>query len=159
MRVKLLVFLSISALGMAFIEAKQAEIKVNSSKIIEQDLGNDVAGVTGVLKDTLHAAGAAKAALPLENKYLKNPIYIKGLAKVKGSDCTACHQVERKLIGPSYADVAAKYPNTEENVGLLTQKVIGGGIGVWGELPMPAHGGLSEEDTKDMIRYILLLRK
>lgn len=67
--------------------------------------------------------------------------------------------VERKIVGPSYADVAAKYEATEENITMLAQKVIAGGVGVWGEVPMPAHPGLSEEDAKDMIRYVLLLKK
>jgi cytochrome c len=105
------------------------------------------------------SAEAAPVEVSLEDKYKDDPVYIKGLEKVKGSDCTGCHQVERKLIGPSYADVAAKYPNTEENVAMLAQKVIAGGVGVWGEIPMSAHVGLSEEDAKDMVRYILLLRK
>ena len=105
------------------------------------------------------SAEAAPVEVSLEDKYKDDPVYIKGLEKVKGSDCTGCHQVERKLIGPAYADVAAKYPNTEENVAMLAQKVIAGGVGVWGEIPMSAHVGLSEEDAKDMVRYILLLRK
>jgi len=102
---------------------------------------------------------AATVEVSLEEKYKDNPIYIKGLEKVKASDCTGCHQVERKIIGPSYADVAAKYENTEENVAMLAQKVIAGGVGVWGEVPMSAHPTLSEEDAKDMVRYILLLKK
>ena len=101
----------------------------------------------------------ATAEVSLEDKYKDDPVYIKGLEKVKGSDCTGCHQVDRKLIGPSYADVAAKYENTEENVAMLTQKVIAGGVGVWGEIPMSAHPSLSEEDATDMVRYILLLKK
>jgi cytochrome c len=105
------------------------------------------------------SAEAAPVEVSLEDKYKDNPVYIKGLEKVKGSDCTGCHQVERKLIGPAYADVAAKYENTEENVAMLAQKVVAGGVGVWGEIPMSAHVGLSEEDAKDMVRYILLLRK
>jgi cytochrome c len=67
--------------------------------------------------------------------------------------------VERKIVGPSYADVAAKYESTEENITMLAQKVIAGGVGVWGEVPMPAHPGLSEDDAKDMVRYVLLLKK
>ena len=105
------------------------------------------------------SAETAPAEVSLEDKYKDDPVYIKGLEKVKGSDCTGCHQVERKLIGPAYAEVAAKYENTEENVAMLAQKVIAGGVGVWGEIPMSAHVGLSEEDAKDMVRYILLLRK
>jgi cytochrome c len=67
--------------------------------------------------------------------------------------------VARKIVGPSYAEVAAKYESTEENINMLAQKVINGGVGVWGEVPMPAHLSLSEEDAKDMIRYVLLLKK
>lgn len=114
--------------------------------------------------ETVTPEAAAPAAAPaqeisLEDKYKDDPIYIKGLEKLKTSDCTSCHMVERKIVGPSYADVAAKYESTEENVTMLAQKVIAGGVGVWGEVPMPAHPGLSEEDAKDMIRYVLLLKK
>jgi cytochrome c len=106
------------------------------------------------------AAPAAPAQeISLEDKYKDDPVYIKGLEKVKGSDCTSCHMVERKIVGPSYADVAAKYESTEENVTMLAQKVIAGGVGVWGEVPMPPHPGLTEEDAKDMVRYVLLLKK
>ena len=104
-------------------------------------------------------AEAAPVEVSLEDKYKDDPIYIKGLEKVKGSDCTGCHQVDRKLIGPAYADVAAKYENTEANVTMLAQKVIAGGVGVWGEIPMAAHPNLTEEDATDMVRYVLLLRK
>lgn len=104
------------------------------------------------------AAEPAKE-VSLEEKYQNDPVYIKGLEKVKGSDCTSCHMVERKIVGPSYAEVAAKYESTEENVTMLATKVIQGGVGVWGEVPMPAHPGLSEEDAKDMVRYVLLLKK
>ena len=105
------------------------------------------------------SADAAPVEVSLEDKYKDDPVYIKGLEKVKGSDCTGCHQVDRKLIGPAYADVAAKYENTEANVTMLAQKVIAGGVGVWGEIPMAAHPNLTEEDATDMVRYILLLKK
>ena len=105
------------------------------------------------------SADAAPVEVSLEDKYKDDPVYIKGLEKVKGSDCTGCHQVDRKLIGPAYADVAAKYENTEANVTMLAKKVIAGGVGVWGEIPMAAHPNLTEEDATDMVRYILLLKK
>ena len=108
---------------------------------------------------TTPAAASPAQEVSLEDKYKDNPIYIKGLEKVKGSDCTSCHMVERKIVGPSYADVAAKYENTEENIAMLAKKVIEGGVGVWGEVPMPPHPGLSEEDAKDMVAYVLLLKK
>ncbi len=105
------------------------------------------------------SAPAPAQEMSLEEKYQDDPVYIKGLEKVKASDCTSCHMVERKIVGPSYAEVAAKYESTEENVNMLAQKVINGGVGVWGEVPMPAHPGLSEEDAKDMVRYVLLLKE
>ena len=104
-------------------------------------------------------AAAPEKEMSLEEKYQDDPIYIKGLAKLKTSDCTSCHMVERKIVGPSYADVAAKYENTEENIDLLAKKVIEGGVGVWGEIPMPPHPALSMEDARDMVSYVLLLKK
>lgn len=114
--------------------------------------------------ETTTPEAAVPAAPPaqeisLEDKYKDDPIYIKGLEKLKASDCTSCHMVERKIVGPSYAEVAAKYESTEENVSMLAAKVIAGGVGVWGEVPMPPHPALSEEDAKDMVRYVLLLKK
>jgi cytochrome c len=116
-------------------------------------------GKTAETSTETATAEAAPLEVSLEDKYKDDPVYIKGLEKVKGSDCTGCHQVERKLIGPAYADVAAKYENTEANVTMLAQKVIAGGVGVWGEIPMAAHPNLTEEDATDMVRYILLLKK
>lgn len=115
-------------------------------------------------ESTATPEAAAPAAAPaqeisLEDKYKDDPIYIKGLEKLKTSDCTSCHMVERKIVGPSYAEVAAKYESTEENVTKLAEKVIAGGVGVWGEVPMPPHPALSIEDAKDMVRYVLLLKK
>lgn len=96
--------------------------------------------------------------MSLEEKYKDDPIYIKGLEKLKTSDCTSCHMVERKIVGPSYADVAAKYESTDENITMLAEKVIAGGVGVWGEVPMPPHPALSLEDAKDIVAYVLLLK-
>lgn len=126
-----------------------------------------LAGITfacggGGEKSTETVADATPAPakeMSLEDMYKDDPIYIKGLEKVKASDCTSCHMVQRKIVGPSYSDVAEKYESTEENVAMLAGKVIAGGVGVWGEVPMPAHPGLSEEDAKDMVRYVLLLKK
>jgi cytochrome c len=81
-----------------------------------------------------------------------------GEDKVADSDCLSCHMVERKVIGPSYLDVAAEYENNEANVAMLAKKIIEGGVGVWGEVMMPPHATLSEEDAKDMVRYILSLQ-
>lgn len=88
-----------------------------------------------------------------------NPDYQKGLELVAGSDCLTCHKVSEKLTGPAYKDVAAKYENTDDNVTLLADKIIKGGQGVWGPIPMTPHASLSEADAKQMVKYILLLKK
>ena len=80
-----------------------------------------------------------------------------GKALVEGADCLSCHKVDSKLVGPSYQDVAAKY--TDADIDHLAQKVIDGGKGVWGEVPMTPHAGLSKENAQKMVKYILSLKK
>ncbi len=100
----------------------------------------------------------ATTAAP-ENKLSDNPDYSKGLALVAGSDCLTCHKVAEKNIGPAYQDVAAKYENTDENIEMLAGKIIKGGSGNWGAIPMTAHAQLSQDDAEAMVKYILLLKK
>jgi cytochrome c len=88
-----------------------------------------------------------------------NPDYQKGMTLVAGSDCLTCHKVSEKNIGPSYKDVAAKYENNDDNIELLASKIIKGGSGVWGAIPMTAHANLKTEDAEAMVKYILLLKK
>ena len=80
-----------------------------------------------------------------------------GKALVEGADCLSCHKVDSKLVGPSYQDVAAKY--TEADIDHLSQKIIEGGKGVWGDIPMTPHAGLSKENAQKMVKYILSLKK
>ncbi|MCH6235553.1 c-type cytochrome [Cognataquiflexum rubidum] len=101
----------------------------------------------------------AAAPVSLEDKYKDDPIFIAGQAKTKEAACTACHMVERKVVGPSYADVAAKYENTPENIALLTKHVIEGHVGTWGEVPMTAHPHLDPADVEAMVKYVLLLKR
>ncbi len=88
-----------------------------------------------------------------------NPDYQKGLTLVAGSDCLTCHKTSEKNIGPAYKDVAAKYENTEENIKMLASKIIKGGAGVWGAIPMTPHPALKQEDAEAMVKYVLLLKK
>ena len=105
------------------------------------------------------AATATTAATTSGNALSDNPDYQKGLALVAGSDCLTCHKTSEKNIGPAYKDVAAKYENTEENVKMLASKIIKGGSGNWGAIPMTPHPQLKEEDVEQMVKYILLLKK
>ena len=88
-----------------------------------------------------------------------NPDYQKGLELVAKSDCLTCHKVSEKLTGPAYKEVAAKYESTDANIAMLSEKIIKGGQGVWGPIPMTPHPALSEADAKQMVKYILLLKK
>ncbi len=86
-------------------------------------------------------------------------IFAEGKSLLEGADCLGCHKVDAKLIGPSYNDVAAKYPNTPGNIDLLAGRIIDGSSGVWGQVPMSAHPGMSRENAKKMVQYILSLKK
>ncbi|HZX58221.1 MAG TPA: c-type cytochrome [Mucilaginibacter sp.] len=75
-------------------------------------------------------------------------------------DCLTCHKEQVKLIGPAYVDVAAKYsPSTPAIVDTLANKVIKGGSGHWGTVPMTPHPAVSMDDAKTMVTYILSLKK
>ena len=78
-----------------------------------------------------------------------------GLVIMTKNDCATCHNAEAKIVGPSFKDIAAKYPNTPENVALLAGKVMAGGSGVWGSTPMVAHPNVTKEDAEKMVTYIL----
>lgn len=83
----------------------------------------------------------------------------KGLEMIGALDCTACHRINEKVLGPAYVEVAQKYENTEANVDSLAVKVIKGGSGVWGNVQqMTPHPALSMDSARTMVRYILSLR-
>lgn len=90
---------------------------------------------------------------------MDNPDYDKGLNLVGKSDCFTCHKVRDASTGPAYGLVAAKYENTEANREMLVNKIIAGGQGVWGQIPMAAHPNLSKEDALSMVKYIMLLKE
>jgi cytochrome c len=78
-----------------------------------------------------------------------------GKKLMEQSDCKSCHMLDKKSIGPMYADVARKYKDDPKAIGYLVKKVITGGGGVWGETAMAAHPQLSESDATEIIRYVL----
>ncbi|WP_312768375.1 c-type cytochrome [Epilithonimonas sp.] len=86
-------------------------------------------------------------------KVVTDPI-AEGKSLIEGSDCLGCHKLDEKMIGPSYKEVAEKYGNTPENVEMLAEKILKGSSGVWGDVPMPAHG-FSKKNAKFMAQYIL----
>ena len=80
-----------------------------------------------------------------------------GQALVDASDCKTCHHPTNKIVGPAHAEVAKKYDFTKANVNLLADKIINGGSGVWGEIPMTAHTDISKADAEKMAMYVLSL--
>jgi len=87
----------------------------------------------------------------------------KGLELIGASDCTTCHRLHKESagasIGPSYSEVAAKYaPAVDTTVDRLVHKIISGGAGVWGVVPMTPHPALAPADVKEMVAYILTLK-
>jgi len=78
------------------------------------------------------------------------------LAKAK--NCMACHAEAKKLIGPSYKDVAAKYANDKDAVAKLSEKVRKGGVGVWGQIPMPANPQVSEAEATTLVKWIMTIK-
>jgi len=70
-------------------------------------------------------------------------------------NCMACHAVDKKLVGPAYKEVAAKYAGQKDAVDKLAQKVIKGGAGVWGQVPMPANAQVSEAEAKQLVQWVL----
>ena len=72
--------------------------------------------------------------------------------------CFACHSVDKKLVGPSYKDVAAKYRGNKDAEAMLTKKVKEGGKGVWGDMLMPPNAHVKDEDIKTLVRWVLSLK-
>jgi cytochrome c len=78
------------------------------------------------------------------------------LARAK--NCMACHAVGNKVVGPAYKDVAAKYAGQADAEDKLTQKVLKGGSGVWGPVPMPANAQVSEAEARTLVKWVLSLK-
>jgi len=89
----------------------------------------------------------------------ENPDYIKGVEIVSKSDCFTCHKIDEKNIGPAWRDVAARYADSANAVTYLAHKIINGGAGVWGQVPMAAHPTFTQEEAETVAKYVLLLKK
>jgi cytochrome c len=122
---------------------KNSQIGGEASKPADATTPATTAAPSG---DTAAAAAPAAAAGP------------DGKALIAKSDCLTCHKEDAKVIGPSYKEVAKKYENTDANVKKLAGKIIAGGSGVWGQIPMTAHPQVSQGDAEAMVKYILSLK-
>ena len=99
------------------------------------------------------AAGALCAAMWTGSAAAASPDEM-----LKSSGCTACHAIDKKVVGPAYKDVAAKYRGQKGAEAKLAEKVKKGGSGVWGPVPMPPNAQLKDEDIHAMVKYVLSLK-
>ncbi|GCB03527.1 c-type cytochrome [Ralstonia sp. SET104] len=76
-------------------------------------------------------------------------------AMAEKSGCFSCHSMHSKIVGPAFADVAAKYNGDANASAKLAQKVREGGKGVWGRIPMPPHPNLKEDEAKQLVAWVL----
>ena len=100
------------------------------------------------MKTTVLAVAAAASVLVA-------PVARADEALLKKYNCTACHQTDKKVVGPSYKDVAKKYKGQKDAAATLAAKVKKGGQGVWGPIPMPPNAAVSDADIKKLVAYIL----
>lgn len=137
---------------------KQSEVDTSINEIgtdREPEVATAPATTTGAATSnagTNAKTTAAKPAAAQQN-------FEKGKNLIATSDCLACHKIDQKLVGPAYEEVAAKYELNDKNVDYLAGKIIDGGAGVWGQIPMSPHPDLSRDNAKEMAKYILSLRK
>ena len=124
--------------------------------------------LVGIASVSMTSCGSKKEAKEEDDAYAEHEtaepakessadLIAQGQALVDASDCKTCHHPTNKIIGPSHTDVAKKYDFTKANVGLLAGKIINGGSGVWGEIPMSPHAGISMADAEKMAMYVLSL--
>ena len=118
--------------------------------------GSDSAAET---ETTTTQTDTATAAAPATADFTADPNYQKGLEIEAKSDCATCHKLNEKLIGPSFKEIANKYAGADQAaIDTLAGKIINGGSGNWGQIPMTPHPNLSKEDAVTVVKYVLLLK-
>ena len=100
------------------------------------------------MKRALIAMVAAAACVPA----------LADLALATSKNCMACHAVDKKVVGPAYKEVAAKYAGQKDAVDKLAAKIVKGGSGVWGPVPMPANPQVKDAEAKKLAAWVLTLK-
>ena len=145
---KILVFALAAASLLYSCGSKQEEKKGEGDAYNEYEIASD--------EDSGAPASDAAGSQEAETSSVKDLI-AQGEALINSSDCKTCHTIENRIVGPSYNEVAAKYEFTQANVSALSEKVIAGGAGTWGEIPMTPHPNVSKPDSEKMVSFILSL--
>jgi cytochrome c len=105
--------------------------------------------------DTLENPMKALLFIGLAASALASNAAIANADLAKAKNCMACHAIATKVVGPSYKDVAAKYAGQKDAEDKLVQKVMKGGGGVWGPVPMPANTQVSEAEAHTLVKWVL----
>lgn len=142
---KVIALFSIIALAYAC-SSGPTEVKKPISVNVNPQIGGDQNEAVSSASPAAPSSAATPAAAPAKD----------GKALISSSDCLACHNEHNKLVGPSYADVAKKYK--EADIPHLVKKIIDGGAGAWGEIPMSPHPTLAQDDAEAMVKYILTIK-
>lgn len=103
-----------------------------------------------------NAAQDTAGSIGTENTTTSVATKSKGATLIASADCLSCHKEHDKLVGPSYAEIAAKYTGADTDK--LVDKIIKGGSGSFGEVPMSPHPGVTTDDAKEMVKYILTIK-
>jgi cytochrome c len=118
--------------------------------------------ITVEVKDDQDAASRSKPLSILAGvsapKLSNTNANVPGKLLMLSLDCKSCHKINERSIGPAFTDVAKKYPNNKASVMHLTEKVIQGGTGVWGDVAMPAHPALKPAEAKQIVSWILSIK-
>ncbi|WP_374949335.1 ThuA domain-containing protein [Mucilaginibacter sp.] len=122
---------------------------------VSVDVKDDM-GATGTSKTTAVLAG--QDSPDMKAKMAKMKANAVGKALVMSMDCKACHKVSEKSVGPSFTDVAKKYPANAASTAHLSRKIVTGGHGVWGDVDMPAHPSIKPAETKAIVNWIYSLK-
>jgi len=131
-----LVFIAVVGLIAGCVPGTDQTAQKTTAKRTKQPIGR-LAGETDVIPST--------------------PILDKGEALISYSDCAACHKATDRKRGPAFRDIAARYPMNSTYIDILTKRIVQGAKGAWGNVVMPPHPSVSEEDAQTMVMYILSL--
>ena len=102
---------------------------------------------------------AAAAAMAATLAMMSAPaVAADGLDLAKAKNCLACHAVDKKIVGPAYKDVAAKFAGQPGAVDMLAERIMKGSSGVWGAVPMPPNSNVNEAEAKELATWVLSLK-
>jgi cytochrome c551/c552 len=138
----------------------EATVKKMKHPFGAQFADEDIAPIADYLVKTYGAERSAAAATPTAIKVVDQPTVAKSAvldvqALMSANGCTACHAVDKKIVGPAFKEVALKYAKQSGAVAQVAHNIRAGGTGKWGTIPMPPFGNLSEPEVQALARYVL----